>query len=279
MTTKCYAQVRGSSLRVTGLSRKGRLDSAGAPYAVSRSVAKVTINEVTESGGNELLRTPDDEPRIHFVKPDQTIRYTVDIDFLRVDPGMLSLVTGMPLAHNALGEVVGFNADTRLPAKSFALEVWSKIAGSRCLPGEPGPDVTKGFGNMPFGTGGFGAGVTYPDWSGRPQYGYSLFPWLKGGTLSGFVFSNGLVSFNLRNAKAQKGNHWGSGPYPSTVYGGVSRNAMWRNILTIDAPPAQTDGIITDSIDGGTASFTSADTLDGEFVATSSDRVEGGSAA
>lgn len=241
MTTKCYAQVRGSAVRVTGLDRCGQLLDGGSPYAVSRSVAKITINEISDGGGHELLRTPEDEPRLHLVKNAETIRYTADVEFLRVDPGIINLVTGLPTVLNAAGEIAGFDADTRIPAQSFAMEVWSKIAGGdACNTTEA--TVMVGFGHGPFGHRPFGHGETV-EVTGSRQYGYTLFPWLKGGVLSGFTFANGLVSFNLLGAKIQKGTNWGVGPYPTTMHGGVSRNTQWRNILTIDAPPAQTNGV------------------------------------
>jgi len=249
MTTECYGMIRGSALRVTSLTKRGTFDGAGSPYVVSKAVARVTITENTEAGNSELVRNDEGEARLYFVRPDQTVRFYVDIDFLRVDPELLNLVTGVPVAYNAAGDIVGFDANTRIPAQSFGLEIWSKLTGQACE-------------------------------SGERKYGYTLFPWLKGGTLSGFTFENGLASFNLRGARSQKGASWGLGPHVVDMDTEVSRNTHWRSVITTTPPPAQTDGSTVDTIEGGTAFSTSADIVDGgTAAATSSDVVEGGSAA
>lgn len=296
MATTCYAMVRGSAIRVTGLGRQGQL---GDPiqYAVSKSVAKVTINEVIESASNEILKTDDGEPRLHLVRNAQIIRYTVDVDFLRVDPGVLSLVTGVPSViapDNDFGEggfglggfgggdeplptqVVGFDSDTKRAPAAFALEVWSKLAGGSGCSTPP-----LGFDEGPFSETPFGSPYT----GDLPQYGYTLFPFLKGGRLSGFSFKNGLVSFNLRGAQTRKVARWGVGPYDlegthERLLQVVSRNSMWQNFVTHAAPPTEACGIqeTEDVIYGGDAFSTSSDVIDGEFVVTSPWIIEGGRA-
>ena len=99
MSTECYAMIRGSALRVTKLDSCGEVTDP-VQFGVSKSVVRVTINEVVEGGGQELLRNDEDEPRLNFTKSDEMIRYTADIDFLRVDPGVLNLVTGVPVVED-----------------------------------------------------------------------------------------------------------------------------------------------------------------------------------
>ncbi len=275
MSTKCYSMIRGSALRATGLKSCGSIPDP-ITYGVSKSVTRVTINEVTDFGNNELIRNDEDDPRLHFVNPAEMIRFTVDIDFIRCDPGILNLVSGVPVVENALGDIVGFDSNTRVPAKSFALEVWSRLAGN--VLNQSG----EGFGEADFGEDPFGGEESPGDVCAR-EYGYTLFPFLKGGQLGGFQFAQGLVSFSLRNAKTRRSSKWGKGPYDLTgaherLLTPVSGNLMWRNFITTAAPPAQTDGVeeFTDVIEGGNASSTSSDILDGQFVVTSSDTVEGG---
>lgn len=272
--------VRGSALRVTGLARCGSIPET-IQYATSKSVSRVAINEVTEAGANEALKTEQDETRLLLVRPEQTIRYKVDIDFLRVDPGMLSLVTGMSLVYGhpsesgfgfgeggfgvvpfggsgGLGDVVGFDAKTRMPAAAFALEVWSRLTGQACVDGER-------------------------------KYGYTLFPYLRGGYLSGFQFTNGLVSFRLVGAQARRGSKWGYGPYDlegewERLNSPIERKTQWRTFITTAAPPTEQDGIIefTDGIDGGDADETTSDIIDNYYAPEASqtpDLIEGGSAA
>lgn len=257
MTNQCYFMVRGSGIRLTDLDAHGRFDSLHIKYAASKAVASVTVNEVIESNGREFIRNDDDEPRLHIVNGDTTLRYEADINFLRCDPSLLNLITGVPIAYNASGEVVGFDSQTRLPLKAFALEVWSKLAGWACKAG------VQGFGQEPFGLAPFGMSLPV----GHSQaYGYTLFPFLKGGTVGGFSFANGLVSFNVKGARTLRSAQWGVGPYDlegqyMRLLRPVSRNTQWRSFITPATPPYQQDGITTfaDIIDGNVG----PDILDG----------------
>lgn len=240
--------VRGEVIRVTALDSRGRPEIPGQPatYVVAKAVARININEVTEAGSNEVQRNDDNERRLLLITPEQTIRYKIDIDFLRVDPGVVNLVSGLPTVSNAMGDLVGFDANTRVKATSFALEVWTRLS-MRCA-------------------------------DGSRQWGYTLFPFCKGGIMSGFSFDNSAVTFGLRGAATQRGNKWGVGPYAiddSPVL--VSGNTPWRQIVTTVPPPSPTNGIDT-VIEGGNASMTSDNVIDGQFVVTSPDVVDGGEA-
>jgi hypothetical protein len=265
--------VRGSAIRVTGLGSVGDIPDP-IPYAVSKSVVSVSINEVTDAGNNEVLRTDEDERRLLFVQSASTIRFTADINFLRVDPGVLSLVANTPLTMNAAGDYVGFDQNTRRKAASFALEVWTRLARG-------GAKIDAGFGEAPFGVAQFGGQ--------RPltgQWGYTVLPFLKGGYLSGFKFENGLVSFNLAGAQTRRSSRWGVGPYDlegphERMLSVIPRNTAFRLFITPTPPPAQVDGTqtTTDVIDGGTATVTSADVLAGGTApVTSGWIIEGGRA-
>lgn len=255
MTTECYAMVRGSAIRVTGLTACGGFPDV-IQSVVAKCVSRVQIDEVVESGGNELLRTDDDDPRIHFARSAETIRYLAGIRFLRVDPELLSLMTGVkvvrtygtpvpgygfgegPFGESSFGgtegdagdgNIVGFDMTTRLPAKAFGLEVWTRLTDQSCA-------------------------------GGQRKYGYTLFPFLKGGYLTGFTFANGLVSFEVVGAQTRRNGQWGYGPYDLEGPGlrlvePVSGNLMWRNFITTAPPPEQTDGIVefVDVIDNGDA--------------------------
>jgi hypothetical protein len=301
----CYAAVRGSAIRVTGLSARGSVPSP-VQYAASKAVAKVTINEVTESGSSEALGSEenDNDIRLRLQRSEETIRYTVDMDFLKVDPGVFNLITGVPLvrafsdgtgfgemtfgedsfgegavdAPGSPSEIRGFDSVTRLSPVSFGLEVWSRLAGQVC-----GPSISVGFDEGGFDMGGFG-GVG--DVGGNRDYGYTLFPHLRGGRLGGFTFSNGLVSFNIRGAQTRKAPRWNVGPYDlegpyMRLVTPVSRNTMFRQTLTVAPPPTDHCGIqeTTDVLDGRTATVTTEDIVDGGTAAETSEWiVEGGMA-
>lgn len=259
MGTSCYAMVRGSGIRLTDLDRTGRYDDLNIRYATSKSVVSIQINEVTDGGGNELIRNDEDEPRLHFVTNESMVRYDADINFLRCDPQILQLMTGVPIAYNASGDIVGFDRTTRLPAKAFAMEVWSKLTGFPCV----ADAIAAGFGEASFGEADFGDGLEILN---RKPYGYTLFPFLKGGTIGGFTFANGLVSFNVKGVRTQRGSKWGYGPYDlegqyKRLLKPVSRNTAWKTFVTSCPPPDEWPGVdtFTDIIDGNVG----PDILDG----------------
>lgn len=306
MGSDCYAMVRGSALRVTELTDAGRVPET-FKMAVSKAVARVRVNEVTTSVGNDILKTPDEERRLRFDGSTQTIRYTCDIDFLRVDPQVLSLIAGVQVvtrelsgasggfgegpfgyipygdgASGGVSRIVGFDAGTRLPVTSFALEVWSRLAGQACDTGE-----SDGFGEGGFGEGGFGEG----EGSGERQYGWTLFPHLRGGRVTGFQFAGGLVSFNIVGAQTRRVSGWGVGPYDmdgpfERLTSVVSGNTPFRTMRTTAAPPEPGCGTIevADAVlDNGDAANPMPDPsaplfVDGGGAVTSAYIIDGGRA-
>jgi hypothetical protein len=220
MSTKCYAQVRGSVIRVTRLDSCGNPDPGASAVVVSKRVSTVTIDEVTDDGTNIRERNFGDELCIVDDAFTEVIGYTADLALCGVDPDLISLMTGQPIVLNAAGDVVGFDATSTVDLDSFgfAVEVWSRIAGSAC------------------------------DVSGHRPWGYTVFPFLKGGRLGGFSFENGAVQFTISGAQTRDGNGWGVGPYdvdrdisdaPAPLNTALGENTHYRNILvTLDPPTA-----------------------------------------
>lgn len=221
--TKCYAPVRGSVIRVTRLDACGNPDPGQSAVVVSKRVSSVTIDEVTDDGTNIRERNFGDELCVVDDAFTTIIGYTADIALCGVDPGLISLLTGQPLVTNAAGDVVGFDATTDIDLDSFgfALEVWSRIAGAACDP------------------------------SGNRPWGYTVFPFLKGGRLGGFTFENAAVQFTISGAQTRDGNGWGVGPYdvdrddaglPSPLNTPLPVNSHYRPILVTLDPPAASCG-------------------------------------
>lgn len=246
----CFAPVRGSALRVTALTKTGEPNDPNR-YSVSTSVVKVTVNEVSVSAQNEIISNPEDERRLRFHRSAQTIRNTVDIEFLRVDPELFGLVCGVKPVYRG-EQVVGFDSGTRDSVNSFALEVWSKLDAAS----QTGLDTGPGFGEGGFGEDPFGR-----DSCGSRRWGYTLFPHLRGGRISGFRFANGLVSFSLIGAQTRRVSRWGFGPYDlegafERLVTPVSGNTSYRAFIITSPPPQQTDGVVIsapDVLDNGTA--------------------------
>lgn len=223
MTTKCYAQVRGSVIRVTRLDACGNPDPGASAVVVSKRVSTITIDEVTDSGNSITERNFADEICVYDPAFEQPLGYTGNIELCGVDPDLISLMTGQPVVTNAAGDVVGFDANTGIDLDSFgyAIEVWSRIAGGACDP------------------------------SGNRPWGYTVFPFFKGGRLGGFSFENGSVKFTIQGAQTRDGNGWGVGPYdvdrdevgaPIPLNSALNPNTHYRNILVTLDPPAASCG-------------------------------------
>jgi hypothetical protein len=223
VTTKCYAQVRGSVIRVTKLDSCGVPDPGASAVVVSKRVSSVTIDEVTDDGTNIRERNFADELCVVDDAYTTIIGYTVDTAFCGVDPGLINLMTSAPTVADAAGNIVGFDAKTgiELDNYAYALEVWSKIANSACDP------------------------------SGHRLWGYTVFPFLKGGRLGGFSFENGAVQFSASGAQTRDGNAWGTGPFdvtrngagaPAPLASALATNTHYRNILVNLDPPVASCG-------------------------------------
>lgn len=218
MGTECYAQVRGRVIRVTRLDACGNPDPGASAVVVSKRISTVTIDEETDDGTNIRERNFADELCIVDDAFTTVIGYTADIALCGVDPDLITLLTGQPIVKNAKGDVVGFDATSTVDLDSFgfALEVWSRLAGSACDP------------------------------SGNRKWGYTPFPFLKGGRLGGFSFENGAVQFTISGAKTRDGNGWGVGPYdvdrdaqglPAPMHEPLGANTHYRNIVVSLDPP------------------------------------------
>lgn len=222
MTTQCFAQVRGRVIRVTKLNSCGVPDPGASAVVVSKRVSSVTIDEVTEDGTNIRERNFADELEIVDDAYTQVLGYSGAIALCGVDPGLISLFTGQPVVQNAAGDIVGFDAKTGidLDGFGFALEVWSKIAGAAC------------------------------DASGRRKWGYTVFPFFKGGRIGGFSFENAAVQFSITGAQTRDGAAWGTGPFqvdrgagpafaPAPLFTPLTSTTHYRNqLVTLDPPVA-----------------------------------------
>lgn len=226
-TTKCFAQVRGSVIRVT------RLDACGAPVeglvstAVSKRISTITIDKVAEDGTDIREKNFGDELCIVDDGFESLIGYSANVALCGVDPDLISIFTGQPVVKNKGGDTVGFDADTDIDLDSFgfALEMWTKIAGGAC------------------------------DASGNRPWGYTVMPFLKGGTLGGFSIENGAVNFSIEGARTRTGNQWGTGPYdvdlsvgatapytPGPLFTPLKPVTAYRNVLVYLDPPEASCG-------------------------------------
>jgi hypothetical protein len=179
MDTKCYSMVRGKVARFTMLDHRGAPVEGDRSVVVTSGIIKAAISEIVEDQSNELVRNDNDFSRVLIRGKPRTMGYGVDLDLCGVDPDLISILTGQPVVLNATGDVSGNDFLSKMPVSNFAMEIWSKL------------DVpVDGY-----------------------QYGYTLFPRLRGGRMSSLNYTNTGVDLTVGAAKTYRMSRWGYGPY------------------------------------------------------------------
>lgn len=211
--TKDFGLIQGRVARVTRLDGCGRPLYGDGNSVVSEGFIQVqyTANTtdtdavtVTNAGGKTILNQPG------FSTP---AGYALQMDFGKVDPEFVSIMTGQEVFLDIDGNAVGFGVDTKVDVstKGFALEVWA---------GAPGGDACE-------------------DESAEGSYGYILVPFVTGGVLGDFTVQNDAVTFTVQNANTKDGNGWGKGPYDVVMNAGGGPGARVPGPLLESLPSTQ----------------------------------------
>lgn len=192
--TKCFNIVRGKVLRATALDECGQIYVGSPPAAevvVSDGVISVALTAEIEEGDEIRDRNWNGRMCVSDKAPNEFVRWTVEATFCNVDANLVSLMTGLPVELDDESEVVGFRTRSGVIESKLALEMWSGVTPVDCGPG---------------------ATVTY---------GYTLLPFLTGGTMGDLTVENGRADFVVNGAYTQDGAGWGVGPYDVVLAGGV----------------------------------------------------------
>lgn len=258
----CFTPVRGRAIRVTRLDGCGRPIYGAESTAVSKGIVTVSFTANTDDG--EEINVPNFAGETCAYEPavSRFLGYSVEIEFCRVDPGLISLLTGQAVVVNPeTGNYDGFrvNSDVSALDSAFALELWTGTPGVQCA----------------------------EDSAGGVAGGYLLLPYLQGGIFGDFTVENAEVTFTVTGASTKTGSGWGTGPY--SVVPGIGGGAapLSTPILSGDhlhtqftdvAPPTDFCGIqplvdptdtpvssvTVDDVDGLTVEFSAAPTGSGE---------------
>lgn len=201
--------VRGRVIRVTALDPCGSLLPAGtAPYATASCLTSVSAEPRFHEKDTSV--EVDDRGRVvHAPVPEsELIGYTLSISMLEVNQDVLAIVSGNRKVLD------GTAAESHSKRPTFALEVWTRLAGNAC--------------------------------AGGRRWGYTLFPRVRGGNLSSLSIENAVTTFTMEGAEAQRGAKWGRGPYPTpeTPAGDVSAYNRFWTTLTVGAHPQPGTGLI-----------------------------------
>ncbi len=216
MTTVCFGVLRGKRVRVTQLNTCS-VPVTGNSYVVSSGFIQVTLSAEVEGGDEYIQKNADGALCINERAPDSLKRLSIAIDWCKVDPDIISIITGNPLEMSG-ADAVGFRIEEGLADARWGLDLWSGLSDQDCAAGE--------------------------------QYGYLLVPNITGSTLGDIQIQNGTTTFTS-NGYTEHNSGWGVGPYdvigspagPLDVAISSVQHALLRT--TVVAPPAAVCGAQT----------------------------------
>lgn len=187
MATRCFTPVLGKRIRVTALDSCGRTPASGTEDAVvaTNGFISIELSSEVEEGSEIVTKKADGSLCVNEMTDSSFKRFTIEMEFCGVDPGLLSTVTNASIYEDYAGDSAGFVVPEGTINSTFSLELWTGLSGQAC----PSGDVEE-------------------------ASGYLLLPFVKSGVL-GDLEINGedAISFTMTGAFTKGGNGWGVGPY------------------------------------------------------------------
>jgi hypothetical protein len=184
MASECHSVVRAPALRVTRLDECGVLVESACSGATSEGFVEIALTKVNQDRQDALQLTANGDICVDKPKAPILRWYEANIQFCRVDPELLNIMTADPLVLNDALEPVAVGWDTEVGSaelSNFGLEFWVGTEDDACD-------------------------------DGSVVYGYGLLPWLRQGMLTDVTFGNAVVTFTV-NAISKANSQWGVGPY------------------------------------------------------------------
>lgn len=185
MATECFVPIRVPGIRATKLNSCGAVNDDGCATVTTSGVITITIEkEVVDRQGDPQLNANGDICD-DTTKAEQRRWYNVTVEFCRVDPQLINLMTAEPLVlDDAVSpNVVGFRTRRgSVNLSNFALEWWTGLGGDTFCVG------------------------------GVQKYGYALMPFLSEGVMTIPTFQNDRANFSV-TARTRFNSLWGTGPY------------------------------------------------------------------
>lgn len=224
MPTRCFQPILGKRIRVTALDSCGGVPEPAAEDSMAVTDGFITLNlsAETEDGAEIITRKASGALCVNEKAADSFKRFTLEMEFCGVDPGLLSVVTNAEIYENYEQVAAGIVIPEGTIEGKFALELWTGLSGQAC---EPGTEEASG---------------------------YMLLPFVQSGILGDMtVDGENAVTFSLTGAYTKGGNQWGVGPYDVMAEEGVAAPLPTAldpldHLLLVEtgiAPPASVCGL------------------------------------
>lgn len=186
MATKCFTPLLGKRLRVTALDECGHVPASGTEdsVAITNGFMTFTLSSEVEDGSEIITKKADGSLCVNEMTASSFKRFTLEIEFCGVDPGVLSLVTNGRAYLDHAGDQAGFVVPEGTIDSKFALELWTGLSGQACPTGV------------------------------EECSGYLLLPFVQAGVLGDIeITGEDAITFSMTGAFTKGGNSWGVGPY------------------------------------------------------------------
>lgn len=179
-----YPLVRGKVARFTLLDQCGFPVVTKGTYTTEGFV-QVASTKNYDAGDEIKVRLANGRIGVHEVGQQTFLNYSIEIDLVKINPGVLTMLTGDAAVLDWNTTIVGWE-ETELVAvnANFALEVWTATAGVRCS-------------------------------AGSLVSGYMLYPFITQATMDIDPISDKEITVAIKGVS--EGNpSWGKGPYGGT---------------------------------------------------------------
>lgn len=186
MSSRCYIPVLGKRLRVTTLDECGNAPASGTAGTVvtTGGFISIQLSSEVEDGVEIITRRADGSLCVNEMGSPSFKRFTVEMEFCGVDPGLLSVVTNAEIYEDYLSNPIGFTVPEGTIDSRFSLELWTGLSGAACV---PGADTASG---------------------------YLLTPFVNAGVMNDLtVNGENAITFGMTGAFTRGGNAWGVGGY------------------------------------------------------------------
>lgn len=226
MANESKALIQGVAIRVTKVDSCGEVVPGECGYAVEECFVSVAMSDNIENSDEYKVKAASGNYCVNQRSRPQLNWIDAVVTLIRVNPELVSLMTGLPVIYDDSPDpvAVGFGTDTDTYASAnLALETWTNLASD--------PD---------------GAACT----DEGTRYGYLLLPWLGDTTIGDLTIENGAANLVL-NGRTKGGNQWGTGPWdviedsngdPSPLLVAIPSTRHRHTQFTSLAPPEATDG-------------------------------------